>query len=66
MAAKDKWSRIEALQRNKLFGNLYLRAFQAFKNGIRDTGFPAGTYWLRLFTAAVCEARFDVSDPAPA
>jgi hypothetical protein len=55
VAAKDKWSRIEALGRNKLFGNLYRRAYKAFKDGIKDVVFPVGTYWLRLFAAVVCE-----------
>jgi hypothetical protein len=64
VAAKNKWSRIEALARNKVFGNLYRQAFQAFKNGIRDIVFPAGTYWLRLFAAAVCEPWPDVDAPA--
>ena len=56
VAAKNKWSRIEALQRNKAFGNGYRRAFEAFRKGIKDVLFPAGTFWLRRFAAAVCEA----------
>ncbi len=55
VAAKNKWSRIEALQRNNEFGNGYRKAFEAFRNGIRDVLFPAGTYWLRRFAAAICE-----------
>ena len=55
VAAKSKWSRIEALQRNKDFGNCYRLAFETFRKGIRDVLFPAGTYWLRRFAAAVCE-----------
>jgi putative transposase len=66
VAAKDKWSRIEALQRNKLFVKLYRRAFKAFKDGIKNIVFPVGTYWLRRFAAAVCEPRPDTTAPAPA
>jgi hypothetical protein len=55
VAAKNKWSRIEALARNKDFGHCYRRAFQAFRNGIKDVRFPAGTFWLRRFAAAICE-----------
>jgi putative transposase len=66
VAAKDKWSRIEALQRNKVFANLYRRAFEAFKSGLRDTVFPVGTYWLRRFAAAVCEPWPEAPSPAPA
>jgi hypothetical protein len=55
VAAKNKWSRIEALLRNKLFQDSYVQAFNAFKAGVKDVLFPAGTYWLRRFAAAACE-----------
>ena len=55
VAAKNKWSRIEALLRNKLFQDSYVQAFNAFKAGVKDVLFPAGTYWLRRFAAADCE-----------
>jgi len=55
VAAKDKWSRIEALRRNRAFGNSYRAAFEAFRRGIKDVFFPAGTYWLGRFAAAICE-----------
>jgi hypothetical protein len=66
VAAKSKWSRIEALQRNKDFGNNYRRAFEAFRMGIKDVLFPAGTFWLRRFAAAVCEPWPDDRCAAPA
>jgi putative transposase len=66
VAAKNKWSRIEALQRNKDFGNGYRRAFDAFRKGIKDVLFPAGTYWLRRFAAAICEPWPDAGAPTPA
>jgi putative transposase len=64
VAARDKWSRIEALRRNKEFGNVYKTAFEAFRRGVKDVFFPAGTYWLRNFAAAVCEP-WPVDGPVP-
>ena len=57
---------IEALQRNKDFGNGYRKAFEAFREGIKDVLFPAGTYWLRLFAAAMCEPWPDGGAASPA
>jgi putative transposase len=54
VAARSKWSRIEALLRNKAFRDAYLEARARFVDGIRDVLFPAGTYWLRRFARAVC------------
>ncbi len=59
VAARSKWSRIEALLRNRAFRDAYLAARLAFAAGVRDVVFPAGTYWLRRFTQAIC-------DPVPA
>ncbi len=59
VAARSKWSRIEALLRNRAFRDAYVAARLAFSAGIRDVIFPAGTYWLRRFTQAIC-------DPVPA
>jgi putative transposase len=61
VAARSKWSRIEALLRNRAFRDAYAAARASFAAGIRDVIFPAGTYWLRRFTQAVC-----ASCPAPA
>ena len=46
VACKDKWRRIEALQRVKEFLDAYREAWQDFKTGIKDVVFPAGTYWM--------------------
>ena len=54
VAARSKWSRIEALLRNRAFRDAYLTARATFVAGIRDVCFPAGTYWLRRFANAVC------------
>jgi putative transposase len=54
VAAKSKWSRIEALMRNRAFRAAYAAARESFIAGIRDVVFPAGTYWLCRFVEAVC------------
>jgi hypothetical protein len=61
VAARSKWSRIEALMRNRAFRDAYAAARASFAAGIRDVIFPAGTYWLRRFTQALCAPC-----PAPA
>ena len=61
VAARSKWSRIEALMRNRAFRDAYAAARASFAAGIRDVIFPAGTYWLRRFTQAICAPC-----PAPA
>jgi putative transposase len=48
VATRNKWARIEALQRNREFAVAYRRARAAWILGI-PTVFPAGTYWLRRF-----------------
>jgi hypothetical protein len=54
VAARSKWSRIEALLRNKVFRAAYAAARTSFAAGVRDVLFPAGTYWLRRFARAIC------------
>ena len=54
VAARSKWSRIEALLRNKTFRDAYAAARTSFQKGVRDVVFPAGTYWLRRFANAIC------------
>ena len=54
LAARNKWSRIEALLRNRSFRDAYAAARAKFAAGIHDVIFPAGTYWLCRFTRAVC------------
>ena len=53
IAARSKWSRIEALLRNRSFRDAYIAARESFV-AVRDVIFPAGTYWLRRFTRAIC------------
>ena len=56
VAARSKWSRIEALLRNRSFREAYVAARALFVEGVRDVLFPAGTYWLRRFARATCAA----------
>ena len=55
VAARSKWSRIEAMLRNRVFRDAYARARELLLAGQRDVLFPAGTYWLRRFVQATCE-----------
>ena len=48
VACRDKWRRIEALQRNQLFLDAYADARRLWLQG-KPTLFPHGTYWLRHF-----------------
>jgi REP element-mobilizing transposase RayT len=50
VAARSKWHRIEALQRNKAFVAEYKAARLDWLAGI-SVVFPAGTYWLRRLPA---------------
>jgi putative transposase len=59
VAARSKWSRIEALLRNRAFRDAYAAAREAFVSGLRDVLFPPGTYWLRRFANAVCEPNLE-------
>jgi len=54
VAARDKWKRIEALCRLEEFLRAYREAWAALKAGLRDTVFPAGTYWLRVAHGVRC------------
>jgi hypothetical protein len=54
VAARSKWSRIEALLRDRAFRDAYIAARDSFLAGVRDAVFPAGTYWLRRFVQAAC------------
>jgi REP element-mobilizing transposase RayT len=54
VAARSKWSRIEALLRDRAFRDAYIAARDSFVAGVRDAVFPAGTYWLRRFVQAAC------------
>jgi len=54
VAARDKWRRIELLQRLSLFVRAYRNARRRFLDGERDVEFPLGTYWMRLRCGVLC------------
>ena len=61
IASKNKWARIEALQRNKAFIEQYREA-RIEKLAGRDAIFPAGTWWLYRF-AGVKRAEPEATAP---
>ncbi len=56
IAGRDKWKRMEAIGRLKEFVRAYRRALDEFTNGVRNTIFPAGTYWMRVAYGVRCAA----------
>ena len=48
IAARNQWSRIEALRRNRDFLDAYRDAWHRWRAGLASI-FPFGTYWLRRF-----------------
>ena len=48
VAGKNKWARVEALQRNKVFLQAYRVARIQFEQGHRDVTFPRGTYLMAV------------------
>ncbi|HZZ83765.1 MAG TPA: hypothetical protein VFE30_04455 [Anaeromyxobacteraceae bacterium] len=56
IAARDKWKRIEAIERLRAFLEAYRLALAELRSGVRDALFPAGTYQLRLEHNVRCAA----------
>ena len=56
VAARDKWKRIEILGQLKGFLESYEEALQRWREVIRDTIFPYGTYLMRVLHGALCAA----------
>jgi putative transposase len=54
VACRDKWRRIETLQRLKEFHRSYQEAYEAFRAGLPDVLFPLGTYWMRRYAGVRC------------
>lgn len=54
VAARDKWKRVEALQRLADFISSYREALAAWRGGVRSALFPPGTYLLRVAHGACC------------
>jgi len=62
VAAKSKWTRIEAILRNRAFIQRYRDAFRNHMAGVANVLFPAGTFWMRKFGKVVCEAAEEVEE----
>jgi REP element-mobilizing transposase RayT len=58
IAASDRSSRIEAIQRLKEFLASYREAWRAFRAGVANVLFPAGTYLLRVRHGVRCAPAF--------
>ena len=56
VACRDKWKRIEALQRLVQFRGAYAEALAAWRAGVREVVFPAGTWLMRVLHGAPCAA----------
>ena len=54
IACRDKWKRIETIQRLKEFLAAYREARQRYLDGQTNVRFPAGTYWLRVRLGVLC------------
>jgi REP element-mobilizing transposase RayT len=54
IACRDKWKRIETLQRLKEFVAAYREARQRYLAGMTDVRFPVGTYWMRVRLGVLC------------
>ena len=56
IATRNKWARIEAMQRCKVFVAQYREAWKAWAAGVRDVVFPVGTYLMaQRFDVAVAD-----------
>lgn len=62
IAAKSKWTRIEAIQRSKAFVERYRSAIRSWMDGIVGIIFPFGTYWMRRFASVVCDGSEDAME----
>src|SRR5512133_3398028 len=56
VACRDKWKRIEALQRLVEFRRAYAEALASWRAGVRGVLFPAGTWLMRVLHGVPCTA----------
>jgi REP element-mobilizing transposase RayT len=54
VAARDRWKRLEVLSRLAEFVTQYREALDAWRSGLRDAEFPAGTYLMRVAHGVAC------------
>jgi hypothetical protein len=52
VATRSKWTRIEALLRNRTFAVEYADARARWRDG-HPAAFPPGTYWLQRFASVL-------------
>jgi REP-associated tyrosine transposase len=57
VACRNRWKRIEALQRLKDFGMAYREALDKWRAGVRNVLFPRGSWLMRVQHAALCQAE---------
>ncbi len=62
IAARSKWSRIEAIHRSRVFVESYRSAIKSWMAGVTDVVFPYGTYWMRKFGRVLCAVAETVQD----
>jgi REP element-mobilizing transposase RayT len=55
VACRNKWRRIEALLRLREFRHAYREALEAWRAGVRDVLFPAGTWLMRIQHQVRCD-----------
>lgn len=55
IASRDKWRRVEALARLRVFLDRYRHAWAQWRLGVRDVVFPSGTYAMRVHQGVACE-----------
>ena len=55
IAAKNKWPRIEAIARTKVFVERHRAAIKQWMAGVASVVFPYGTYWMHKFARVACE-----------
>jgi REP-associated tyrosine transposase len=66
-ASRDRWKRLETINRAREFIAGYRRAWLLFSAGQRKVTFPAGTYWMRVTFRALCSPMGHTPcAPAPA
>jgi REP element-mobilizing transposase RayT len=58
VGCRNKWGRIEALLRLAEFVRAHREALDAWRAGVRDALFPAGTWLMRVQHAAPCVSSF--------
>ena len=54
VACRNKWRRIERLQRDRDWRDAYAQALQRWRDGDREVRFPYGTYKMRVLHGVAC------------